>query len=98
MQRYKLLSKIITDRTTQRKRVSTTHYPKLPLKNSDIYTYSKGTDRLDLLAYKYYGDQTYWWVIADANNLGKGTLQVPPGIRLRIPYPVDYNILNNLID
>src|SRR6266542_2938191 len=24
-------------------------------------------DRLDLLAYKYYGDPTRWWQIADAN-------------------------------
>jgi phage tail protein X len=26
-----------------------------------------GHDRLDLLAYKYYGDSTRWWQIADAN-------------------------------
>ena len=26
-----------------------------------------GGDRLDLLAYKYYGDTTKWWQICDAN-------------------------------
>lgn len=25
-------------------------------------------DRLDLLAYRYYGDPTKWWVVADANR------------------------------
>lgn len=25
-------------------------------------------DRLDLLAYRYYGDASKWWIIADANH------------------------------
>jgi len=25
-------------------------------------------DRLDLLAFRYYGDPTKWWIIADANR------------------------------
>jgi nucleoid-associated protein YgaU len=37
------------------------------------------------LAYKYYKDQTLWWVIATANGLGKSGIMVPPGLQLRIP-------------
>ena len=28
----------------------------------------KESDRLDLLAYKYYGDAKKWWLICDANS------------------------------
>ena len=28
----------------------------------------KESDRLDLLAYKYYGDPKKWWLICDANS------------------------------
>jgi nucleoid-associated protein YgaU len=31
-----------------------------------MYTWVAG-DRLDVLAYKYYGDAQKWWVILDAN-------------------------------
>jgi len=40
------------------------------------------------LANKYYGDITLWWMIAISNNLGKGTMVVPTGIRLRIPMDI----------
>ena len=53
--------------------------------NSDYYITSKITDRLDLLAYKYYGDTSLWWIIAIANNIGKGSLFIEPGIQIRIP-------------
>ena len=41
-------------------------------------------ERLDQLAYKFYNDSSYWWVIAAASNIGWG-LQVPPGTIIRIP-------------
>ncbi len=41
---------------------------------------------LDLLAKEFYGDETLWYVIARANNLGKGSMYVPPGEIIRIPY------------
>lgn len=100
MQRYKTLATQIKDNTTKKVRYSSTFYPQIPLKDSDVYIYSKSSDRLDLLAYDYYGDQTFWWVIARANNLGKGSFMIPPGIRLRIPFPMDelelQTILNEL--
>jgi hypothetical protein len=100
MQRYKTLSTSIKDISTKKSRYSSTFYPEIPFKDSDIYIYSRSSDRLDLLAHTYYGDQTFWWVIARVNNLGKGSFMIPPGIRLRIPFPMDElelrTILNNL--
>lgn len=89
MERYKEFSTQISDRATGKRRIGTISYPKLPFSNTDVYIYSRSGHRLDILAYDYYGDQTLWWVIAGANNLGKGSFNIPPGIRLRIPYPVD---------
>jgi nucleoid-associated protein YgaU len=63
------------------------YYPKIAVSNSDIYIISKESDRLDLLAVKYYDDTTKWWIIAHANQL-KGTFFIEPGIQLRIPMDV----------
>ena len=42
-------------------------------------------DRLDNLAFQFYGDPRHWQILAIANNLGKGTLVVEPNLQLRIP-------------
>jgi len=42
-------------------------------------------DRLDLLAFDFYGDTSYWWVIASANALPGDSLYLEPGMQLRIP-------------
>jgi len=60
-------------------------YPPIPRAITDIYLISNSGDRLDILAYKYYRDQTLWWIIATANGLGKSGMIVPPGLQLRIP-------------
>ena len=67
---------------------NTARYPKFPKLSTDLYIMSREQDRLDSLANEFYEDPRYWWVIARANNLGKGTLDVPMGIQLRIPYPI----------
>ncbi len=97
MERYKILSSTIKDEPTGRMRIATTQYPEIPYRDTDIYIYSKRGQRLDLLAYQYYRDQSYWFLIAAANNLGKGKFNVPPGIRLRIPYPMDQLTLNEFL-
>lgn len=79
---------------------STILYPTIEPDPSDIYTVVYESDRLDLLAYKYYGDVRYWWIIAQANNLGKGSFNVNTDTRLRIPKNIDkiidsYNRLNS---
>ena len=40
--------------------------------------------RIDLLAWKYYGDCALWWVIAEANNV-RNPLELEPSQILRIP-------------
>src|SRR5688572_16791131 len=68
---------------------STIIYQKINRHENDIYIVSTIGDRLDLLAFDYYEDQTLWWVIAQANNLGKGSLVIEPGIQIRIPHDVE---------
>lgn len=63
----------------------TTIFPTIPVSNDDTYIVSRDGDRLDLLANRFYGDSTLWWIIAQANSIGKGTFYITPGIRLRIP-------------
>jgi nucleoid-associated protein YgaU len=69
--------------------------PRFPIKSTDLYVYSREDDRLDNLAFEFYEDPRYWWVLAEANNLGKGTFAVPPGLQIRIPLPID-DLLNKL--
>jgi hypothetical protein len=65
-------------------------YQKVPVKSSDIYVQVSVHDRLDLLAHKYYQNRDYWYIIAAANNLGKGTLYIQEGAIIRIPTnPID---------
>lgn len=46
------------------------------------------SNRLDILAGKYYGDGRRWDLIAAASNVGWG-LQCPPGTVIRIPNLTD---------
>lgn len=71
-------------------RYNTTRYPSFDVSPTDVYIFSREGDRLDLLADSFYNDSTLWWIIADANNLGKGSLIVKPGIQLRIPSYTQY--------
>lgn len=48
----------------------------------------QGSERLDVLAGKYYGDASLWWLIAAASNVGWG-LQVPTGTIIKIPKLAD---------
>ena len=84
MKRYE---NFITESTPVKLR--TTVYPAIPPTEDDIYIITRDSDRLDLLAGQYYEDVRLWWVIAAANNLGKGTLVVPPGKQLRIPNDIE---------
>ena len=61
----------------------TTLYAPVPESNNDVFAVTQDGDRLDQLAFLYYGDQSYWWFIARTNNLV--TMNVPAGTSLRIP-------------
>ena len=67
----------------------------IPFAEDDIYIITNETMYLDNIAYTYYKDPSLWWVIAQANNLGKARLSIPSGIQLRIPKNPS-NILNGL--
>ena len=78
-------------------------YPKIERMIEDIYVDIIVEDRLDNIAYQYYNDVTLWWIMAQANKvdraanygitsamdwgIGKGSLFVEPGQRIRIPHP-----------
>lgn len=67
------------------RKYDSTLYPKIELDDSDIYVVTVDGDRLDLLASQYYNDVNLWWVLAQANHIGKGTLNIIAGTQLRIP-------------
>ncbi len=60
-------------------------YPDIPYTEGDSYVITVLGDRLDLLAFDFYGDSSYWWVIASANALSGDSLYLEPGSQIRIP-------------
>jgi hypothetical protein len=74
-------------------------YPDIPLSGEDSYVITVLGDRLDLLAFDFYGDTSFWWVIASANALPGDSLYLEPGAQIRIPANLsgvinDYKIVN----
>ena len=52
----------------------------------DIYVITSFGERLDSLAWRYYSNVDYWWIIAAANpELRKDSLYLEPGTQIRIP-------------
>jgi hypothetical protein len=92
--RYQYSNTLIT-KNTKKKYLSSMIYPKIKPSNDDLYIISEGGDRLDILASKYYGDKTLWWIIATANNLNDASLSITPGTQMRIPSNLS-NILSDL--
>ena len=68
----------------------TTVYSSIPSTDNDIHILTQEGDRLDLLAHQFYGDVSYWWYIAKANNLTFMTMS--PGTPLRIPATTEFAI------
>jgi hypothetical protein len=64
---------------------SITDLPAIPARSDDIRYQVLENDRIDLIAYKFYGDPVLWWVIAVANNLELIPTEISPGMTLRIP-------------
>ena len=88
-------STTLTNKYTKKKYLGSIIYPKIKPNNNDMYIISQQSDRLDILASKYYNDQSLWWIIAVANNLNDASLSIEPGIQMRIPSNVS-KILNDL--
>ncbi len=87
----------IRERVTDTVKHRTAIHPAIARDNTDLFIRTRAGDRLDNLAYEFYEDVTLWWIIANANNLGKGTFAVPPGTKLRIPLRVA-DIINEFTD
>jgi len=92
--RYQYATNLISS-DTKRKYLGSIIYPKIKPTNDDMYIISEQGDRLDILALKYYNDETLWWIIAVANNLNDASYSITPGTQLRIPANVG-KILNDL--
>ena len=60
-------------------------YPKIPLKDTDIYIVAQTGDRVDTLAQQFYGDSSLYWIILTANNIHDAPFAFPDGTILRIP-------------
>lgn len=91
-------SKIIKNNEGKRY-YSNTVYPEIQPTLDDIYIITTINDRLDVLAYDYYGDSTLYWIIAVANNIPGDSLIPEPGSQIRIPRDIqsiinDYTNLN----
>ena len=74
----------------------TTYYPEIKISDNDVFILPKEGERLDSLAYKYYGDVSLWWVIAKANGI-KGVAVPPLDEPIRIPGNIT-NIIENFND
>ena len=99
MKRYDNIQ--IIKKEGERKFTETVVYPVINPSINDIYIITKQGDRFDNLAWEYYRDPSLWWILARANNMGKGTLFPEVGVQLRIPDDVEslqneYNELNNV--
>ena len=71
-----------------------TLYPEIPLSDEDQFIFPKDGSRLDNLAFEYYNDASLWWVIAQANGLGKGRTVLNPNFQVRIPGNITKIIAN----
>ena len=71
-------------------------YPEIPFTSEDKYIISAYEDRLDLLAYDYYGDEELWWVISRANPdvTRRDSFFIKSGEKIRIP---DESIIDSLL-
>lgn len=69
-------------------------FGEIPEKGTDIkITYEKGKMRLDQISYQYYNNSDYAWLIMQANpQYGSLEFNIPDGVELRIPYPLDITI------
>jgi len=90
-------SKKRKDKETGRNFYATIIYPKIERSTEDIYIRARIGDRLDHLAFEYYNDVSLWWIIAQANGLGKGSMAIIAGTQIRIPMSTDI-IINNFND
>jgi hypothetical protein len=72
------------------------YYPSIGESEDDIYIITSSQDRLDLIAYDFWGNESYWWILVIVNNLEGDSMFPPIGIQLRIPKSTE-NIINKFL-
>lgn len=83
MNRYENIKQLTTtDGITYK---TNTIYPEVPPSENDFYVITSAGDRYDTLAQQFYSDYSLWWIIAAANNSQQASLNVEPGVQIRIP-------------
>ena len=87
MRRYNSIPPIKEEITNTVKH-RTSFNPLIERKDSDQFIRTRAGDRLDSLAHEFYQDVSFWWIIATANHLGKGSFAIAPGTKLRIPQDI----------
>ncbi len=64
---------------------------RIPISDDDIFVEIKGGESLSFLAYKYYGSDKYWRIIAQANRLHTNFPKI--GTVVRIPQSPTLNFI-----
>lgn len=59
--------------------------PNTLLRGDDLFVTTRMSDNLHLIAYRNFGDERLWWVVADFNDIMDPMLDVAPGTVLRLP-------------
>ena len=59
--------------------------PEIPLSENDITHIVTSNQRIDSIAYQYYGSSALWWIIAERNNISLPLSEVKQGVELIIP-------------
>ena len=95
MSRYNFTGTRI-DKNTGNRVLKSTLYPEIRINDGDKFIYPLPGDRLESIAYRYYGDTTLWWIIRN------GGFGLKPAVKIRIPNNVpqiinDLRIINNEI-
>lgn len=93
IQRYQNIAVVKQPETGKRYYINNI-YPEIPLSPNDSYVIAVLGDRLDLMAFDFYQDVTFWWIIASANALPGDSLYLEPGSQVRIPANLP-GVINN---
>lgn len=94
-------AQILKDSSTGIRYYRGVKYPSIPYDNNDTYIVVSFGDRLDLIAYDYYGSVDDYWILMAANDIPRDSIFPPPGTQLRIPFDTAtakllFNELNEL--
>lgn len=58
---------------------------KIEPRSDDLIYIADEAERLDFLAFRFYGSSSYWYILASVNDLTDGSVHIPPGMKIRIP-------------